>query len=156
MKVNCYINLQVKPFMIFITKIEPIGLDERVFEEAIWKVKKKLEIWFPCIETVAFARKVNITIFILMKTVILMCMGRHEGIANVETNRDRRGQKRTERDIQGQTRTSRDKHGQTGTSRDNQGPEGNVPACPCLSLPGPCVVPSCSRLSLLVPTLSLT
>ena len=66
----------------------------------------------------AFARKVNVTMFILMKTVIFICRGRHEGIANVETYRDRQGQTRTDRDRQGQTRTSRDKHGQTGTDRD--------------------------------------
>ena len=76
--------------------------------------------------------------FILMKTIIFICRGRHEVIANVETYRDNHGQTRTDRNIQGQTRTSRDKQGQTGTSRDKQGQKGNVPA-----------------LSLLVPGLSL-
>ena len=66
----------------------------------------------------AFARKVNVTMFILMKTVIFICRGRHEGMANVETYRDRQLQTRTDRDRQGQTRTSRDKHGQTWTDRD--------------------------------------
>ena len=66
----------------------------------------------------AFTRKVNVTMFILMKIVIFICRGRHEGIANVETYKDRQGQTRTDRDRQGQTRTSRDKHGQTGTDRD--------------------------------------
>ena len=56
----------------------------------------------------AFVRKVNVTMFILMKTVILICRVRHKGIANVETYRDR----------QGQTRTNKDKHGQTGTHRE--------------------------------------
>ena len=54
-----------------------------------------------------------------MKTGIFICRGRHEGIANVETYKDRQGQTRGDRDRQGQTRTSRDKHGQTGTDRDN-------------------------------------
>ena len=66
----------------------------------------------------AFARKVNVTMFILMKTVIFICRGVHEGIANVETYRDRQVQTRTDKDRQGQTRTSRDKHGHTGTDRD--------------------------------------
>ena len=65
----------------------------------------------------AFARKVNVTMFILMKTVIFICRGRHEGIANVETYRDRQGQTRTDRDRQGQTGTDRDRQGQTGTER---------------------------------------
>ena len=65
----------------------------------------------------AFARKVNVTMFILLKTVIFICRGRHEGIANEETYRDRQGQTRTDRDRQGQTRTSRDRHGQTVTDR---------------------------------------
>ena len=51
-------------------------------------------------------------------TVIFICRGRHEGIANVETYKDGQGQTRKDRDKQGQTRTSRDKHGQTGRSRD--------------------------------------
>ena len=66
----------------------------------------------------AFARKVNVTMFILMKTVIFICKARHAGIANVETYRDRQGQTGTDRDRQGQTRTSRDRQGQTGTDMD--------------------------------------
>ena len=53
------------------------------------KVKKKLKTRFACIGTVAYARKVNVTMFIMMKTVIFICRGRHEGVANVETYRDR-------------------------------------------------------------------
>ena len=30
---------------------------------------------FACIETVAFARKVNVTMFILMKIIIFICRG---------------------------------------------------------------------------------
>ena len=74
-----------------------------------------------------------------------VCRGRHEGIANVETYRERQGHTGPDRDRQGQTRISRNKHGQTGTSR---GRKWNVPACPCLSL----FVPA---LFLLVPALSL-
>ena len=62
-----------------------------------------------------FALKVNVTMFILMKTVKFICRGRPEGMENVETYRDRQGHTRTDRNIQGQTGTSRDKHGQTGT-----------------------------------------
>ena len=51
--------------------------------------------------------------FILMKTVIFFCRGRHEGIANVEKYRDRQGQTRTDRDIQGQ-----DNQGQAWTDSD--------------------------------------
>ena len=104
--------------MILITRIELFGLNERDIEEARGKVKKKVKTWFACIGTVAFARKVNVTMFILMKTGIFICRGRHEGIANVETYRDRQGQTMTDRDKQGQTRTSRDKHGQTESDRD--------------------------------------
>ena len=111
------------------------------------KVKKKLKTRLACIGTLASARKVNLNKFILMKTVIVICMGRHEGIANVETYRDRQGQKRTDSDRQGRTRTSRDKHRQSGTTRDKQGQKGNVPACPCLvpalSLLWFCFVPAC-------------
>ena len=44
-----------------------------------------------CIGTVAFARKVNVTMFILMKIDIFICRDKHEGIANVHTGtyRDR-------------------------------------------------------------------
>ena len=48
----------------------------------------------------AFARKVNGTMFILMKTVIFICRGRNEGIANVETYRDRQEQTKINRDRQ--------------------------------------------------------
>ena len=67
-------------------------------EEARSKVKKKLEIGFACIGTVAFASKVPMCI--LMKTVIFICRGRNAGKANIETYRD----------IQGQTGTDRGKH----------------------------------------------
>ena len=107
--------------MIFITRIKLFGLNERAIEEARWKVKKEIETRFACIETVPFARKVNVTMLILMKTVIFICRGRHEGIASVETYRDRQGQTRTDRDIQGQTGTDRDRQGQTRTDRDRQG-----------------------------------
>ena len=98
-----------------------------------------------------FSREGNVTIFILMKTVIFICRGRHEDIENVKIYRERQGQTRTDRDILGQIRTSRDKHGQTGTSRDKQGQKGNVPVCPCLSLFVPALsllVPACPCLSL--------
>ena len=62
--------------------------------------------------------------FILIRTVICISRGRHEGLANVETYRD----------IQGQARTSRDKHGQTGTDREKEGQLGTERECPCLSL----------------------
>ena len=64
--------------------------------------------------TVAFARKVNVTMFILMKTVIFICRGRHECIANVEIYRDRQGQKATDKDRQGQTGTDRGRQGRQG------------------------------------------
>ena len=98
-----------------------------------------------------FARKVNVTKIILMKTVISICKGRHEGIANVETDRDRQGQTGTDKDKQGHTGTDRDRkdrQGQAGTSGDKQGQKGNPPVCPCLYL----FVPA---LSLLCPCLSL-
>ena len=65
-----------------------------------------------------FARKVDVVMFTLMKTVIFICRGRPAGIANVETYRERQGQTRTNRNRQGHTRTSRDKQGETGTDRD--------------------------------------
>ena len=123
------------------------------------KSKEEVKIRFACIGTVAFVRKP------LMKTVIFICMGRHVGIANVETYMGRQGQTGIDRDKQGQTETDRDRQGQAGTIRDHQGQMGTsrdmkglslfvsvcpclVPACPCLSLLCPC-------LSLLVPALSL-
>ena len=70
--------------------------------------------------------------------------GRHDGITNVETYRDRQGQTRTDRDIQGHTGTDKDKQGQAWTDRDKKGQAGTDRECPCLSL----FVPA---LSLLVP-----
>ena len=69
----------------------------------------------------AFARKVNVTMLILIKTIMFICRGRHEGVANLETYRDR----------QGQTGTDKEKQGQAGANRDNCGLKGNVPLCPC-------------------------
>ena len=66
----------------------------------------------------ALARKVNITMFILMKTVMFICWGRHDCITNVETYRDKQGQTGTDKDKQGQAWTDRDRQGQTGTDRD--------------------------------------
>ena len=57
----------------------------------------------------ALARKVNVPMFIPMKTVIFIFRGRHEGIANVETYRDGQGQTGTDKDKQGQAWTDRDK-----------------------------------------------
>ena len=131
---------QVKPFVI----IRLFGLNGRAIREARWKVKKKFQT---CIGRVALARKVNVTMFILMKTFIFICRGRHEGMANVETYRDRQLQTRTDRDRQGQTRTSKDKHGQAWTDMDRQGQSGTERECPCLSL----FDSACPCLSLLVP-----
>ena len=47
--------------------------------------------------------------FIPMKTFIFIFRGRHDGIANVWTYRDRQGQKGTDKDKQGQAWTDRDK-----------------------------------------------
>ena len=69
----------------------------------------------------AFAREVSITMFIVMKTVVFICRGRHEGIANVETYRDRQGKTRADKDIQGQTGREKKKQGQAWTARDRQG-----------------------------------
>ena len=66
----------------------------------------------------ALERKVNVTMFILMKTIIFICKGGKEVIANIEPYRDRQVQTGTDRDRQGKAGTSRDKHGQTGTKRD--------------------------------------
>ena len=64
------------------------------------KFKKKVKkTRFACIGTVPFARKVNVTLFIL-KAVIFICRGRNDGIANVKTYRDRQGQTGTYRDRQ--------------------------------------------------------
>ena len=115
------------------------------------KVKKKLKTRFVCIGTVAYARKVNVTMFIMMKTVIFICRGRHEGITNEEKYRDIQGQTRTDRDRQGQTMTCRDRQGHTRTSKDKQGQKGNVSVCPCLSLFVPVLSPLVPALSLLVP-----
>ena len=90
-----------------------------------------------------FARKIILTMFILMKPIIFICRGRHEGIANVETYRDIQGQTGTYRDRQGDKRTSRDKHGPTRTIRDKQGQKENVPFCPCPVPACPCFVPAC-------------
>ena len=57
----------------------------------------------------AFARKVNVTMFIPMKTVIFIFRGRYEGIANVETYRDKQGQTGTDNEKQSQAWTHRDK-----------------------------------------------
>ena len=111
MKVTCYIYLQLKknernqvPFVIFITIIELFGLNE-----ARRKVQKKLKTKFACIGTVTFARKVNVTMFILMKIDIFICRDKHEGIANVESYRDIQGQTMTDKDNQGNAWTDRDK-----------------------------------------------
>ena len=93
-----------------------------VIEEVRSKLKKKEEfkIWCACIGTVAFASKVNVTLFILMKTVIIICRGRNTRITNVETDRDTQGQTRTDKVRQGQTRTDKDGKGQTRTDKDRQ------------------------------------
>ena len=72
----------------------------------------------------------------IIEDCLIHLRGIHEGIANVETNRDTG----TDRDIQRQTGTDRDRQGQVRKSMS----EKNVPVCPCLSLP-------CRCLSLLVP-----
>ena len=124
-----------------------------------------------CIEPMEFSKKVNETMFILMKTGIFICRGRHEGKENLETYRDIQGETRTDRDRKGQTGIDRqagkriDRQGQVGTSRNTKGlslfflacpclvPACRyfVPACPCWSL----IVPACLCLFLLVPALSL-
>ena len=72
----------------------------------------------------AFTSIVNLTMFILMKTVMFFCRGRNSGRANVETYRDKQGQKRTHRDRQGRTGTGRDRQRQTWTDMDIQGQAG--------------------------------
>ena len=64
----------------------------------------------------AFSSQVTITMFILMKTVIIICRGRNEGIANIETYRA--GHTETNGDRQGQTGTDKDKQEQTETNND--------------------------------------
>ena len=59
---------------------------------------------------VAFARKVNVTIFILIKTGYSSA-GVNMKVANIDTYRDR----------QGQTRTDRGRQRQAGTSMHRQG-----------------------------------
>ena len=117
------------------------------------KSKEAVKTRFACIGTVALERKVNVTMFILMKSVLFICRGRHEGISNVDTYRDRQVQTRTDRDRRGQTGTNKDKQGQAWTDRDRQGQEGTsrdrkrmslfVPVRPCLSLSCPCFVLVC-------------
>ena len=68
-------------------------------------------------ETTAFTSNVNVTIFILRKTVIFIFRGSNAGKANVVTYRDKQGQTRTHRDRQGETRTVRDGQGDTGSCR---------------------------------------
>ena len=145
-------------------------MNERVLEKARSKVKKNNEVKFRfvCIGTVAFTSKVNVTMFIMMKTVVIIWRGRNAGIANVETYRDRQGQTGTDKDRPGQTWTDKDKQGHTGTDRDRQGQArtgkdrqgqaGTERGCPSLSLffpVCPCLVPDCPCLSLLVPAMSL-
>ena len=121
----------------------------RVIVEARRKIKKNLKTRFPCTETVAFAMRVHVTMFILMNTGIFICMGRHGGVqGRTRTYRDRQGH-------QGQARKSMDRHRQTKKSRDKQGLAGTERECLCLSLfvpVFPCIVPA---LSLLCPWLSL-
>ena len=62
------------------------------------KSKEEVKNKGACIGTVPFAKKVNVTMLILIKTVILICRGRLEGIANVETYRDRQEQTGTYQD----------------------------------------------------------
>ena len=63
--------------MRFITQIELFRWNERVIEESRSKVKKKeeLKIRLAFNGTVAFAIKVDLTMFILMKTVPFICRG---------------------------------------------------------------------------------
>ena len=70
-------------------------------------MKKKLKTRFACIGTVAFAWKVNVITFILMKTVIFIWRGRKCRYSKC-------------RDIQGQPGTYKDSQGQTGTNKDKQ------------------------------------
>ena len=56
-----------------------------------------------------YARKVNVTMFILMKPAIFICRGGHKGIANVEKYRDRGTWTRKDMDRQGQAGTIMDR-----------------------------------------------
>ena len=52
----------------------------------------------------ALARKVNVNMFIMTKTVTFICSGRHEGIAKVDytgKDKDRKGETGTDKDKQG-------------------------------------------------------
>ena len=62
----------------------------------------------------AFASKVNVNMFILLKPVVI-CRG-NAGIAIVETYKDRQGHTGTDKGRQGPTGTDKDKHRHTGTS----------------------------------------
>ena len=81
-----------------------------VIEEAQSKLKKKEEvkIGFAFIGTLAFASTVNVTMFILMKTVIIICRGIYTGITNVETYREKQVQKRTDNDTKGLKKTDKE------------------------------------------------
>ena len=57
------------------------------------------------------------TMFILMKTVIFIFRGRHAGIANVKTYRDRQGETGTDKDRQLRTGTDKAKQGPAWTDR---------------------------------------
>ena len=120
-------------------------LNERVIEEARWNIKRKLKTRFACIGTVQWLLKGNSYWWRLLYS---SACWPHEGIANIETYRDRQGQTRKDRGRQRQAGTSRDRQGWTGSCRDKQGQKGIVPACPCFSLLFP-------AFSLLVPALSL-
>ena len=87
----------------------------------------------------AFASKVNVTIFILMKTVLFICRGRNVGIANINIYMVKQEQARTYRDRKVYIRTHWDRHGQTGTFGDKQGLAGTDRVRPCFSL----LVPAC-------------
>ena len=92
-------------------------MDERVVGKTRSKVKKKqeIQIMFAGFGKVAFTSKVNLTMIILMKTMVFICRGRNAGIANVEgqTGSDRQGQTKTDRDIEGVK--GKDRQRQTGT-----------------------------------------
>ena len=109
--------------------------------------KNKLKIKFACTGTVVFASKVNLTMFILMKTDFHLqgescrcskcrdIQGQtgtdKDKQGQTGTDRDRQGQTWTDKDKQGQTGTDKDKQGKTGTDRDKQGQAGTKRDCPC-------------------------